>query len=262
MMASPLAGRLILVTRARQQAGQLSAQLAELGAEVSEIPAIDILPPESWEPLDAALRNAPQYQWLIVTSANTVKSITERLAALELRTSHLEHLKVVAIGPATARALAEAGFNVSVMPKEYVAESLVCSIADQVRGTRVIIARAAIARDVIPEALTNAGAQVDVVEAYRNVIPHDSIRRIEEVFAPGHQSPSAAMFASSSSVVNFIQLLNTAGLERPAGMLAISIGPVTSQTLRDHGWEPAAEADPHDIPGLIAATVRTLATDR
>jgi len=256
--AQPLAGRRILVTRARHQAGQLSAQLAELGAEVIEIPAIQIVPPESWEPLYTALRHAKQYQWLVVTSVNTVRSITERLTALELPVSNLKHLKVAAIGSATARALNEAGLSVSVTPEEYVAESLIASIGDQMRGSRVLIARAAVARDVIPESLARAGAEVDVVEAYRNVIPEDSIQRIAEVCAPGRRPPDAATFTSSSTVANFFHLLRAAGLERPREMLAVSIGPITSQTLRDHGWEPVAEADPHDIPDLIEATFRAL----
>jgi uroporphyrinogen-III synthase len=258
----PLAGRRILVTRARHQAGQLSAQLTELGAEVIEVPAIEILPPESWESLDTALRDMRQYQWLIVTSANTVKSIADRLAALDLSWSDFEHLKIAAVGSATARALAEAGLSVSITPEEYVAESLIAAIGDQACASRVLIARAAIARDVIPEALRKGGAEVDVVEAYRNVIPEDSIRRIAKVFAPRQEPPDAATFTSSSTVTNYFHLLGTAAVERPPEMVAISIGPITSQTLRDHGWEPAAEADPHDIPGLITAVVRTLSSDR
>lgn len=261
-MSAPLTGRRILVTRARHQAGQLSSQLAELSADVIEIPAIEVVPPDSWEPLDAALRNLQRYQWLIVTSANTVRFVKERIASLRLSPDAFAHLKIAAVGSATARALTEAGLSVSIIPDEYVAESLVTAIGEQVRGTCVLIARAAVARDVIPEALGAAGAQVDVVEAYRNVIPEDSIRRIAEVFVPAQPPPHAATFTSSSTVTNFFHLLNAAGLERPAGMLAISIGPITSQTLRDHGWEPAAEADPHDISGLIAAIVRTLNTDR
>jgi uroporphyrinogen-III synthase len=261
MTSLPLAGRRILVTRARHQAGQLSAQLAELGAEVIEIPAIEIIPPKSWDSLDTALRNARQYQWLIVTSVNTVKFITERLAVLDLPISSLEHLRIAAVGLATARALSEAGLNVSLTPDEYVAESLIAAIGDQVRGERILIARAAVARDVIPDALSRAGAQVDVVEAYQNVIPEDSIQRIAGVFAPGQRPPDAATFTSSSTVTNFFRLLETAGLEPPAGMLAISIGPITSQTLGDHRWTPAAEADPHNIPGLITAIVRALSPE-
>jgi uroporphyrinogen-III synthase len=254
----PLTGRRILVTRARHRAGQLAAQLAALGAEVIEIPAIEIIPPMSWEPLDAALGNLQQYQWLIVTSANTVRALEQRLAALNLAVADFSHLKIAAIGSATAQALLDAGLTVTLTPEEYVAESLVAALRDQIRNTRVLVARAAIARDIIPEALTRIGAQVDVVDAYHTVIPENSITRIAEIFAPGQRPPDAATFTSSSTVTNFFHLLKTAALEPPEGMHAISIGPITSRTLYDHGWQPSAEADPHDIPGLIEAIVYTL----
>ena len=156
----------------------------------------------------------------------------------------------------TAQALIDAGLFVTLTPQEYVAESLIAAIGDQVRDSRVLIVRAAVARDVIPDALAQIAAQIDVVDAYRTVIPEASIRNIAEVFVSGQRSPDAATFTSSSTVTNFFHLLRAAGLDRPHKMLAISIGPITSQTLRDHGWEPAAEANPHDLPGLIAATIR------
>lgn len=253
----PLAGRTILVTRARQQAGQLSAELAKLGAETIEIPAIEIVPPASYETLDRALRNLANYQWLIATSANAVRVIRERAAVLNVSAADFSHLKVAAVGATTSRALKEAGVVTSVIPKEYVTESLLEALADEANGTNVLIARAAVARDVIPEALERHGARVDVVEAYRTVIPEGSVARVMDVFA--RAAPDAATFTSSSTVINFFLLLRSAGFERPAGMRAISIGPITSQTLREHGWEPAAEADPHDVAGLVAATVKALA---
>ena len=259
-MTSPraLAGRRILVTRARHQAGKLSSELAALGAQVIEIPAIEILPPVSWDQLDAALRNLSQYQWLIVTSANAVRSIRERTAALHLDTAGFSHLRIAAVGPSTAQALLEAGLFVTITPEQYVADSLIVAIGDQTRNQRVLIARAAVARDVIPDALVLTGAQVDVIDAYRTVIPEASIRNIAAAFAPGQPAPDAATFTSSSTVTNFFRLLESAGLERPPGLHAVSIGPITSQTLRDHGWEPGAEANPHDIPGLIKAVVCSL----
>jgi uroporphyrinogen-III synthase len=259
----PLTGKRILVTRARLQAGQLSSELTALGAEVIEIPTIEILPPRSFEALDTALRNLQQYQWLIVTSANTVRSIRDRVAALDLAASNFSHLKIAAIGSATAHALQETGLCVTLTPKEYVAESLLAAIGDQARNTRVLIARAAIARDIIPAALTQTGAQVDVIDAYRNIIPETSSTRITEIFAPGQHSPDAATFTSSSTVTNFFQLLRAAGLNQPPEKTrAISIGPITTRTLRDHNWQPAAEANPHDIPGLIDAVVRALNAER
>lgn len=252
----PLAGRRILVTRARHQAGQLSAELATLGAEVIEIPAIEIVPPESFEAMDAALRSLDCYEWLVLASANAVRAMCDRLAALQ-RTIPGPGLKVTAVGPATAQAVEEMGLKVTVTPPEYVAESLAAALMDQVRGARVLIVRAAVARDVIPDALRAAGAQVDVVEAYRTVVPEESVRLVAELFSGKEPLPDAATFTSSSTVANFFRLLGQAGYE-PTGLSAISIGPITSQTLRDHGWEPAAEADPHTIAGLVEAVVRAL----
>lgn len=252
----PLAGKRVLVTRARRQAGQLSAELAKLGAEAIEIPAIEILPPESFGALDAALLNLREYQWLIVTSANAVRAIGERCEALGVPAANFSHLQIAAIGAKTARALDEAGLRASVVPKEYVAESLLEALAAKADGARVLIARAAAARDVIPETLTRRGARVDVVEAYRTVVPRESATKMVEVFAGA--PPDAATFASSSAVANFFLLLDAAGLKRPDAMLAVSIGPITSQTLREHGWEPATEADPHDVAGLASSTVRAL----
>lgn len=256
----PLAGKRILVTRARRQAGQLSAELTKLGAEAIEIPAIEIAPPESFEVLDGALRNLQDFQWLIVTSANAVRAIGERCAALGIPAQRFSHLQIAAIGSTTARALQDAGLFVSVVPKEYVAESLLEALAGRVESARVLIARAAVARDVLPETLARCGARVEVAEAYQTVVPRDSVAKMAEVFAFG--PPDAATFTSSSTVTNFFQLLREAGLDRPEGMLAVSIGPITSATLREHGWEPAAEADPHDVAGIAAATVRALIADR
>ncbi|MFZ0663128.1 MAG: uroporphyrinogen-III synthase [Acidobacteriaceae bacterium] len=253
----PLAGKRIIVTRARSQAGQLSGELKRLGAETIEIPAIEIVPPESFEPLDAALQNLRGFDWLVVTSANAVRAIRERSQVLEIPAANFSHLKIAAIGAVTARALQEAGLLVAVTPKEYVAESLLEALAHKADGAHVLIARAAVARDVIPETLTRRGARVEVAEAYRTVLPQESVARMNEVFVA--ELPDAATFTSSSTVANFFQLLRAAGLERrPDGMLAVSIGPITSQTLREHGWEPAAEAHPHDVAGLVIATVRAL----
>ena len=251
----PLAGKRVLVTRSRQQAGQLSRELATLGAEAIEIPAIEVLPPEDFHALDEALRNLRRYDWLIVTSANAVRAIEARRAELKVAAKELDHLKVAAVGASTARAVEKTGLRVSVIPEEYVAESLAEALVHT--NGHYLIARAAAARDVIPNALRVRGAEVDVVDAYRTVVPRSSVKRIAEIFAG--ERPDAATFTSSSSVTNFFHLLREAGFERqPEGLRAVSIGPVTSATLRGFEWEPAAEADPHDVAGLVAATVRAL----
>lgn len=258
MSELPLAGRRILVTRARHQAGRLAAELRKLGAEAVEIPAIEIVPPESYEPLDRALGDMAGYEWLVVTSANTVEVLRGRMAVLGIEAAALGRMKIAAVGAATSRALQEAGLGTTITPQEYVAESLIEAIGEQTRGQRVLLARAAAARDVIPDALRERGATVDVVDAYRTVIPGDSVAAIRGMFGGEGRAPDAATFTSSSTVTNFLALLREAGVETPAGLRAVSIGPITSGTLREHGWEPAAEADPHDVAGLCAAVVRAV----
>jgi uroporphyrinogen-III synthase len=255
----PLAGRTILVTRARHQAGQLSEKLRALGAEVVEIPVIAIVPPESYADLDEALRNLSQYQWLIVTSANGVEALRGRMGELGIGVASFGHLKLAAVGSATERTLQDLGLTVAVTPQEYVAESLVEALGEQVDGKRVLLARAALARDVIPDALRARGATVDVVEAYRTVIPAESVTAIRTLLGLGGCAPDAATFTSSSTVTHFLNLLREAGVEAQRGMRAVSIGPITSRTLRENGWEPEAEADPHDLAGLVEAVVRAFA---
>ncbi len=258
MSELPLAGRTVLVTRARHQAGKLAEELRARGAGVVEIPAIEIAPPESYEPLDRALGNLSQYQWLIVTSANAVEALRGRMGALGIGAGEFGALALAAVGPATARALRELGLEPAVTPPEYVAESLVTALSGRTRGQRVLLARAAAARDVILDALHAEGARVDVVDAYRTVIPEESVTAVRTIFSSGSKAPDAATFTSSSTVTNFLALLREAGVAAPTSMRAVSIGPITSRTLREHGWEPAAEADPHDLGGLVNAVVRAL----
>ncbi|WP_158748915.1 uroporphyrinogen-III synthase [Acidobacterium sp. S8] len=259
MSGLPLAGKTIVVTRTRQQASRLSRELETLGARVIELPTIEIIPPESYEPMDAALRQLRHYAWLIVTSANTVRVLIERMRLLSLSPAGFPDLQIAAVGSATSAALREAGFSVNLVPSEYVAESLVDALREHEAGTRILLARAAVARDVIPDELRRCGASVDVVDAYRTIIPAESSERVQAIFRPDTTLPDAVTFTSSSTVANFFQLLQSAGKTIPqAASRAISIGPVTSATLRQYGWEPAAEADPHDIDGLVEAAVRAL----
>jgi uroporphyrinogen-III synthase/uroporphyrinogen III methyltransferase/synthase len=256
MTALPLAGKRVLVTRAAHQAGKLSEGLRDLGAEPVEVPVIEIRPPSDFAPLDRALRTLDSYDWLILTSANSVQALAERAAALGLNLADASQLKVAAVGEATAAAARQAGFAVAVVPETYVAESLTKSLAGQSRGKRVLLARAAVARDIIPHALRAAGATVDVVDAYRNVMPESAPVLLREAL---QQGIDAAAFTSSSSVTHLADAARQAGIAFPfAGVAAISIGPITSKTLRELGWEPAVEASPSDVPGLIEAICRVL----
>ena len=253
----PLAGRRILITRARHQAQSLASALEEKGATVVAIPAIEIVPPDSYDALDAALWNARRYQWLVVTSANGAEVLAERLSVLKLRIAALDVLKIAAIGPATARALGEMGLHVDEVPKQAIAESLVESLRDQVSGKNVLLVRAKVARDVLPEELRSAGAIVDVVDAYQTVVPTTSADDLRLIFAAASRMPDVVTFTSSSTVTNFFRLLHEANVSAwPTAMAAASIGPITSQTLRHHGIEPAVEAMEYTIPGVVEALCR------
>jgi uroporphyrinogen-III synthase len=255
-MTGPLAGRHVLVTRAAHQAGKLSEGLRALGAEPVEVPVLEIRPPRDYAPLDMALRQFTSYDWLIFTSTNAVHTIVERAAALGISIGNTEMPRVAAIGNATADAARDAGFVVALVPPAYVAESLVESLAGRVPTKKVLLARAEVARDVIPDELRTAGAQVDVIDAYRNVLPEAAPALLRAALEKGID---AATFTSSSSVTHLAAAAQAADVAFPfAGVPAISIGPITSTTLREHGWEPAAEASVSDIGGLIAAACKAL----
>jgi uroporphyrinogen-III synthase len=260
----PLAGLRIVVGRARHQASALSSGLRELGAEVIEIPFIEIRKPRSYQPLDTALKNLLDYDWLILTSVNGADALWKRIRKLRLTKRHFKHLKVAAIGPATKKAIEKRGIKVSVVPEEYVAESVVESLRDQVAGKRVLLARARVARDVIPRELRKLGAKVDVVEAYETVIPRSSLTRLRAILKNSNRRPDVITFTSSSTVRNFANLTGKnvrRGRPRPRkaspldDVRFVSIGPVTSSTLRELGLPVDLEAKEYTIPGLINAIV-------
>lgn len=251
----PLAGTRILVGRARHQASELSAGLRSLGASVVEIPFIEIRKPSSFQPLDDALENLKSYNWLILTSANGVEAMWDRGRKLRLTKRHFAHLQIAAIGPATKRALVKNGLKVDLVPEEYVAESVVQGLRDKVNGKRVLLVRAKVARDVIPEELRAAGAQVDVVEAYETVIPAKSKLRLKAVIRDRKKHPHIVTFTSSSTARNFAELLGIEKARSLQGVQFASIGPVTSGTLRELGMQPAIEAREFTMGGLIRAIV-------
>jgi uroporphyrinogen-III synthase/uroporphyrinogen III methyltransferase/synthase len=241
------------VTRALHQAGKLSDGLRRLGAEPVEVPVLEIRPPESFEALDRALLNLGEFDWLILTSANTVRALAERASALGIELVQPASLKVAAVGEATAEAARKSGFRVTFVPVTNVAESLVAGLAGSVAGQRILLVRAEVARDVIPDVLREAGAEVHVADAYRNVMPQGAPEQLRVALAQGID---AAVFTSSSSVTHLAEAARQAGIPWPfAGVAAVSIGPITSGTLRELGWAPAVEANRSDVSGLLEALV-------
>ena len=167
----PLEGCRVLVTRASHQSGKLSDGLRALGAEPVEVPVLEIRPPAGHQAIDLALRRLDSYDWLILTSANTVRVLAERAIELGLPFAPKGKLKVAAIGEATADAARKRGLPVTIIPGAYVAEAMVEALAHQAKGQKFLLARAEVARDVIVDALRAVGAKVHVVDAYRNVMP-------------------------------------------------------------------------------------------
>jgi uroporphyrinogen III methyltransferase/synthase len=248
----PLAGKRVAITRAREQAGALREELAALGAEVIEIPTIEIRPPDSWEPLDAAIRRLEEFDYLLATSANGVRNFLARLAACGRDVRALKGLTIGAIGPATAGELARAGVKVDLLPSEYVAEGLLAALGDRdLRGKAFLIPRARVARDLVPRVLQERGARAEVVEAYQTVAPDISAEELARLLTP---PPDVITFTSSSTATNFAKLVGEDRLGQTLhGVVIASLGPVTSETLRQLGLTVTVEARESTIKGLVRA---------
>jgi uroporphyrinogen-III synthase len=252
MNQQPLQGKRILITRAHEQAGALAEPLRALGADVIAIPSIEIQPPQSYGPLDRALKKVETYDWLLLTSVNGVQAMFRRMEKLGIAPGLLRALCICAIGPATQAEIEKAGLKVDVVPAKYVAEAVVEALRRHIHGKRVLLVRAKVARDVIPRELGAEGALVDVVEAYETVLPRTSRAKLKEALADPERRPHIITFTSSSTARNFIALLD--GNPKPlAGIKIASIGPVTSETLQQIGLKPDIEASEYTMEGLVRA---------
>jgi uroporphyrinogen III methyltransferase/synthase len=244
----PLYGKRVVVTRARAQASGLAATLTGLGAEVVELPAIRIEPRLDTPEVRDAVAALHTYALVCLTSPNGVRLLFEAMATGGRDARALANATVAAIGPGTAKALAERGVIADIVPERYVAESLVEALAGvDVSGRPVLVARAAEARDVLPDALADRGGEVDVVALYETVREDPDPGALEAAAAADYVT-----FTSSSTVRN---LLDAIGDEFPSQARVVSIGPVTSETARDAGLEVHVEAERHDPAGLVEALV-------
>jgi uroporphyrinogen III methyltransferase/synthase len=251
----PLFGRRILVTRAREQASAFSQRLEAAGAEVIEFPTIQIEPPESWGPLDAAVARIREYRWVIFTSANGVRHFWDRLQSAGRDARDLFGIKVCAIGPATSAALLDRGVRADVVPPEFKAEALAEALGREgMQGAKVLLARAAEAREVLPAELTRGGATVDVVPAYRTVKNAANAEELRAMLRDG--KIDAVTFTSSSTVRYFLELVGSEAIERLRGVVVASIGPITADTAARHGITSNVIPDSYTIPALADALVR------
>ena len=238
----PLEGLRIVVTRAAEQSESLAGRLRELGAEVILLPLIGIAPPSDPDPLRRAAESCDTYDWIVFTSSNAVTAF----GAHPTLTA-----RIATIGPATRETAERYGFAVALTPEKYVAEALIEAFGrEQLAGCRILIPSAAVTRDLVPRELRKRGAQVDVVEAYRNVLPPEAAGQASGIFRDPY--PDWVTFASSSAVQNLVQLIGT---ERLHDMNIATIGPITSDTVRHHGLSVTAEAEVHTIEGLTDALI-------
>ena len=248
----PLHGLRVVVTRARAQASGLARRLAELGAEPIELPAIRIEPRIDSEEVRAAVGSLHSYAVVCLTSANGVELLFEAMAEQGRDARALANASVAAIGPGTAAALAERGVIADLVPERFVAEALVETLAElPLEDKPVLVARAAEARDVLPEALGERGAKVDVVPLYETLAEAPDSDQLERAAKADYVT-----FASSSTVRNFVEAI---GDGFPEDARVVSIGPVTTEAARESGLKVHAEAERHDIEGLVQALLEDAA---
>lgn len=258
----PLAGKRIVVTRASEQAGSFVRLLEAAGAEVLEIPTIRIEPPESWEPLDRAIRQLETFRWVIFTSVNGVEMFRTRLMASGSDLRALSGIRLAAIGPATAGALSQWGLKPEVVPDEYRAEALVERLRTEVRpGDHILIPRAEGAREILVEGLVDLGARVIEVPAYRTRPARDGVEQLRHALRS--RSVHAVTFTSSSTVRNFARLFSPGEREELLqGVVIAAIGPVTARTAAEHGLTPRVIPSEYTIPALTRALIDYFTQER
>lgn len=261
----PLAGRRIVVTRSRAQARVLRELLEADGAEAVEVPAIRIAPPNDYGPVDAAIDRLAEYDWVVFTSQNAVEAFLDRLRQARAGgIGDLERVRIAVIGPATAQALQARGLRPSLAPQQFVAEALVEAFAVEVaagaqrgdlRGTHILLPRAAEARSVLPDGLRALGASVDVVPVYRVEVERDQHPQMWRGLSSG---VDAVTFTSPSTVRNFLELLGADASRFVGGALVACIGPVTAAAAGSCGLRVGLVADTYTVPGLVDALRRRL----
>jgi uroporphyrinogen III methyltransferase/synthase len=256
----PLAGRTVVITRALAQSAEFAAALESYGARVISCPTIEIIEPETFEPLDEAIDHLYGYDWIIFTSVNGVEYFLRRLEARGHDVSELDELRVCAIGEATALRLSESLIHVDVVPEQFKAEGAFAAIEaflggrEHLRERNFLIPRAAVARDYLPRALEEAGARADTVAAYRTVTLQETNerRRVEVLLAGG--GVDCVTFTSSSTVRNFAELFDTTNLKSLLEGVSIAcIGDITASTAAAYGLDTVIQPNEYTTPALARA---------
>ena len=245
----PLFGRGIVITRPEKQAEELARRLRIRGARVIHFPVIEIVPPADWTPLDRAMERLGDYRWIIFTSANGVAFFFKRLRERGEDVRELKGVKIATIGPATASAVEALGINVDLVPEEFISEGVVRAFAGHdLRGCRILLPRAAEARDVIPDGLAEMGATVDVAAAYRTIKADRDPAKLIELFKNGEVD--AITFTSPSTVVNFLKIMGK-DFRLPSRVKVATIGPVTEAAAKRAGLPVHIRQQRYTIPELV-----------
>jgi uroporphyrinogen III methyltransferase/synthase len=249
----PLMGKRIVVTRAREQASELVKVLSDLGAECLECPTIKIVPPDDWKPLDIAIEHLSLYDWLIFTSVNSVNFFFERLFKQNRDVRALSNLRTASIGPATAKRMFNFGLKSDIVPKSYMAESVIEAFAQEdIKGKRILLPRAKEARPILPVELAKMGAEVNEVTAYCTKEVCDNV----DILMTGLEQGTIDLitFTSSSTVKNFHALIPSAKFnDLMKGLTIAAIGPITADTAKELGIDVHIVAESFTIPGLCEA---------
>ena len=246
----PLSGHRMLVTRAAEQAAVLTNGLEELGAEVIVVPTIEIIPPSSFAELDRAISELDRVDYLVLTSVNAVSAFFDRLRTQGYDARALAGLKTVVVGPKSAEALAAHGVDADLLPEDYHAEGIVALLKDRVYGKRLLYPKAALARDLIPAALTSAGAEVIAPIAYTSAPPVNAAESLRQALA---DRLDLLTFTASSTVKNFVDLLGAEHVTLAQKIPVASIGPLTSKTAIELGFNVIIEPDESTIHALLEA---------
>jgi len=252
----PLMGKKIVITRAREQASKLVELLSDLGAECLEYPTIKIVPPDDWEPLDTAVKNLSSYDWLIFTSVNGVNFFFKRLFKNNMDVRALNNLRIASIGPATAKRLFDFGLKSDIIPESYRAESVIEAFAgEDVKGKKILLPRAKEARPILPVELRKMGAEIDEISSYFTEAVTDNVQVLISELEQG--SIDLVTFTSSSTVRNFYALLPPEKIKAlMKGVTIASIGPITSDTAKELGFDVHISAEEFTMQGLCDAIMK------
>jgi uroporphyrinogen-III synthase len=254
-MKLALQGRRVLVTRPAHQAEKLAAPLRALGAEVILLPVLEVLPPSDPAPLLSAIKNLDSYRWIVLTSANAVRSVTDILRVHNKNLAAFSDLKIAVVGEETAQSVAELGRRADLIPPDFTAASLGAALSPHVSGQRVLLPQQPAASEIIADSLTAAGALLDRVDAYRTALPADASSHLRTLYANPATAPDVLTFTSAQSARNFFELLRETGVALPPNTVISSIGPSTTAALRSLGNPPqvaAAQSTAHALADALS----------